>query len=324
MEVSRFPADYDGVIAGAPAAPWTRLAASFVFNRQAVFSPAGAPALGAKLGLITKAVLNKCDALDGVADGVLENPRACRFDPAELQCKAGVDPKTCLSAGEVTATRKLYTGPRLGNGSLMLNGFAVGGETTGWDEWITSAKSSQFNFGTQFFRWFVYGDGSWEPSRFSINRDFAASADAGRILNSDTADIRSFTRRGGKLIVFQGWSDAAIPPEATIRYFEAARDKSDPKGNNTRLFMAPGMGHCFGGPGPNSFDLLADLDRWAEHGKAPERVVATKFPNDLLALIKVPQKALRTRPLCAWPKVARYNGSGSTDDAANFSCVKPG
>lgn len=324
MEVSRFPDDYDGVIAGAPAAPWTRLAASFVYNHQAVFGSGGASELGKKLGLINRAVIRKCDAADGVADGVIENPRACRFDPAELQCKPGDDPKVCLSGAEVAATRAIYRGPRLAGGKLVLNGFSVGGETTGWDEWITSPKSSQANFGVQFFRWFVYGNGDWNAADFNLDRDFAASTDAGQILNSDNPDIRAFTRRGGKLIMYQGWNDAAIPPEATIGYFEAARRKSDPHAASTRLFMMPGMGHCFGGPGPNSFDMLPELDDWVERGKAPERVIATKYPNDLLALIKVPQKAIRTRPVCSWPKVARYNGTGSTDDAANFTCAKPG
>lgn len=324
MEVSRFPQDYDGVIAGAPAASWTPMLTSFVANRRALFGPSGASKLGTKLSLINNAVVAKCDALDGVSDGILEDPRKCQFDPAELQCKPGAgESNSCLSAAEVGVARQIYQGTFLKSGKQLMSGFAVGSEASGWDEWLTSEKSLQSNFGDEFFRWMVHGDASWDMTRFDIDRDFAAAQSQVGFLNSDNSDIRRFVRRGGKLIMYHGWNDAAVSPFNTVRYFEAARQRSDPGGNNTRLFMAPGMGHCFAGPGPNTFDMLPELDRWVEQGPPPEQVIASKYPNDLFALLRIPQKALRTRPLCAWPKVARYKGMGSTDDAANFTCDLP-
>ncbi len=324
MEVSRFPADYDGVIAGAPAAGWTALMTSFVASRKALLGTNRAPGLGKKLPLINTAVIAKCDSLDGVADGVIEEPGKCRFDPAELQCKAGTqDAATCLMPAEVAATRTIYRGTALGNGRLMMPGFAVGGETSGWSEWITSDKPMQAGLATEYFRWMVHGDANWDLPLFDADRDYALAQQRTGFLDSGNPDIRPFVRRGGKLILYHGWNDAAIPPQWTIQYFDAARDRSDRAGQSTRLFMAPGMGHCFAGPGPNKFEMLPELDAWVEQGAAPERVIATKFPNDLLALIGVPQKPVRTRPLCAWPKVARYKGVGSTDDAANFSCELP-
>lgn len=324
MAVSRFPGDYDGVIAGAPAASWTSMLTSFVANRRVVFGPGGAPALGTKLALLNTAVLAKCDALDGIADGVLEDPRKCRFDPAELQCKplAAADSR-CLSPAEVNAARQFYRGTNLISGKPVMSGFAVGGETSGWDEWLTGPQSLQSNFGTEFFRWMVHGDAGWDMARFDLDRDFDAAQRRVGYLDSDNPNIRRFVGRGGKLIIYHGWNDAAVSPFNTISYFEAAQARSDRRANSMRLFMAPGMGHCFAGPGPNSFDMLSELDRWVEQDTAPERVIATKYPNDLLALLKVPQQAVRTRPLCAWPKVARYKGAGSTDEAANFTCELP-
>jgi len=318
MEVSRFPTDYDGVIAGAPATSFTPLFTGFVFNNLAV---SAAPGLAAKLPLVNAAVLKKCDVLDGVKDGVLENPSRCAFDPAELQCKAGAGPD-CLDAGEVAALRKLYQGARLRSGQSVISGFAVGGETTDWTAWITSPKSSQINFGTEFYRWMVIGDPNWDKAGFDLDRDYRlAEQRVAPILDSDNPDIRAFVGRGGKLIVYHGWSDPAVPPGSSLRYFQAVQRRSDPQGKAVRLFMVPGMGHCFNGPGATAFDMLPELDRWVEHGPAPERVVANKPENAIFALLGLPTKSLRSRPLCAWPKTARYNGSGSTDDATNFTCA---
>jgi hypothetical protein len=317
MEVSRFPNDYNGVIAGAPAASFTPLLTSFVATNQALYR---APGLGSKLSLLNAAVLNKCDALDGVKDGVLENPRRCRFDPAELQCKISSG-SNCLNPQEVALANTLYRGWRLRGGRQLLPGFAIGGETTGWQEWIFNAKSAQGGLGTEALRWMVHRNPEWNPASFDLNRDYAlAEQRIGGVLDSDDPDVRPFVRRGGKLIMYHGWNDAAIPPESTIRYYEGVRRRADPQGASTRLFVAPGMSHCFGGPGPNSFDLLPEIDRWVEQGRPPERIVATKYANDLLALIQMPTKVVRTRPICAWPKVARYRGSGSSDEAKNFTC----
>jgi hypothetical protein len=324
MEVSRFPNDYDGVIAGAPASSWTALMTNFMATRKAMFGSNGVTEIGKKLTVINTTVMAKCDALDGVKDGIIEVPGNCRFDPTELQCKPNVgDEANCLTPNEVAAARTIYGGTALGNGKQIMPGFAVGGETSGWNEWITSDKPMQSGLATEYFRWMVYGQANWDVHQFDTDRDYALAQQRTGFLNSDNPNIRAFVRRGGKLILYHGWNDAAIPPQWTVQYFDAARRRSDPTGQSTRLFMAPGMGHCFGGPGPNKFDMLPDLDAWVEKGAAPERVIATKYPNDLHALIGMPQKPIRTRPLCAWPKIARYKGAGSIDDAASFSCEMP-
>jgi hypothetical protein len=323
MEARRFPEDYDGIVAGMPANSFTKLVGvSFLWNHHAAMS---APKLRTKLPLVYGAVLKKCDALDGVIDQVIENPLLCKFDPAELQCKAS-DTADCLSAGEVTALRKIYDGPRLRDGTQVFPGQAVGGEgiPTNWDAWIVAEKSHQAGMGEEFLRWMVYDNPKWDKSQFDIDRDYpVAMQRAAPILDSDDPDLSGFLGKGGKLIIHHGWADAAIPPASTLNYYDALRTKVGAAAEKqVRLFMVPGMLHGpGGGNAPTSYDMLAELDRWVEGGPAPERVLATKHEVDVpFALEGTGGKVVRTRPLCAWPKTAHYNGSGSTDYAANFSC----
>lgn len=320
MEAWRYPGDYDGIVSGAPAAAWTRVLPAMAWNMAALQGVSFTPA---KLKLVNDAVMARCDNLDGVKDGILENPLACRFDPAELECKAGQS--DCLSGAEVKALRALYQGPRTRDGKQISAGLAVGGETTEWTGWVTGPKPVHGQMSPEFFRWMVYGDESWSQARFDMDRDYAAAVRAvGTIIDSDNPDIRPFLKRGGKLLLWHGWADAALPPENTITYYDAVKRKVGAAADQqVRLFMAPGVSHCFGGPGPSQFDMVAELDRWFESGQAPERIIATKPDNPIASFIGLPTKAVRTRPLCAWPKVARWNGSGSTDEAANFSCVAP-
>ncbi|WP_423605625.1 tannase/feruloyl esterase family alpha/beta hydrolase [Sphingomonas sp. MS122] len=324
IEARRFPEDYDAIIAGAPAIPWTRMASAFASNHLALSRPGAA--LGApQLKLLQTASLAKCDKLDGVADGVIENPRQCRFDPAELQCKAvGGD---CLTAAQVEAARHLYRGPKTPDGKPFYPGFAPGAEAVEgtWGMWLTAADSQHAKFSTQFFRYFVHGDPEWQVSRFDLARDYAlARARVGKELDADSPDLGAFFRRGGRLLMYHGWQDAAIPPENTVGYYERVLAANPAARERVRLFMAPGMSHCLAGPGPNVFDALGTLDAWHVGGPAPERIVATKFDNDMLGYLGFPAKAQRTRPLCAWPKVARWDGKGPTDEAASFTCAAPG
>jgi fermentation-respiration switch protein FrsA (DUF1100 family) len=321
MEAQRYPEDYDGIIAGAPANNYVPLLTSFLWNQQVLRT---APKLQAKLRLVQDAVISKCDALDGVKDSVLENPAACRFDPAELECKAanGAD---CLAKEEVSALRKIYEGPRLRDGRQLISGMPVGGEALpgNWNEWMFTEDKGQPQLGTEFFRWMVHGDSAWELDRFDIDRDYAIAQErVAPILNSDNPDIRGFSGRGGKLILYHGWNDAAIPAGNTLAYYQAVRDRIGTAAQQVRLFMAPGMMHCFGGSGPSSFDMVSELDRWVESGIAPERVIATQYDRLRLSMLDAGSEAkvIRTRPLCPWPKTAHYNGTGSTDDAANFAC----
>lgn len=313
------PGDFDGIISGAPAADWTGLMSSFVSNLPTVRT-FGTSGQDAKFSLISNAVLAKCDAVDGVKDGVIEQPRACTFDPAEIQCTAE---KTagCLSKAEADAMRTVYQGHTLPGGRKVFPGFSFGAEAerTGWRDMSATGISQM---GVEFYRWMVYGDPDWDAEQFDLGRDYPVAVERmGPVINANNPDISDFTKRGGKLLLWHGWNDTLIPAEGTIDYYNAVKSTL---GANTdtsvRLFMAPGVNHCFGGSGPSFFDKLTEIDQWVETGSPPNRIVATKYDNDMFRLIGMPAKPARTRPLCAWPQSAHYSGSGSTDDAANFTC----
>lgn len=312
MEAQRYPEDYDGIVAGAPANYWTHLMVEAIWDVQALLKEPGSYIPPRKLQAIENGVLASCDAADGVKDGVVDDPSQCHFDPASLLCK-GPDADTCLTAPQVATLRKLYDGP----GANIFPGRAPGGETGfgGWGPWITGTapeKSLGFGFGTQFFKNMVYQDAAWDYRQFDVERDTRKSDEKmAHILNANDPDLAKFAHRGGKLILYHGWSDAAIPPYNTINYYNRveAKLKSKETAGFVRLYMAPGMQHCGGGPGPNSFDMNPPMETWVEQGVPPGPIVATR-PG-------------RSRPLCPYPEVARWKGSGSTDDAANFSCVLP-
>jgi feruloyl esterase len=190
--------------------------------------------------------------------------------------------------------------------------------------WIDPGPFGTGAFGAEFFRWMVYQDAKWSPQTFDLDRDYAAAVKRmGPIVDSHDPDLRTFTRHGGKLIVYHGWSDGRIPAEASIRYYDAVRRRigSAAANKSVRLFMVPGMAHCSGGPGPDTFDMVRELDGWVAKGTPPERVIATKYDTPkVMMMMGAPGKALATRPLCAWPKTAHYIGKGSANDAANFVC----
>jgi feruloyl esterase len=326
MEAQRFPEDYDGIVAGAPANYWTHLLANSVWNLQAV---AGESYISAKkLPAIQGAALAACDALDGLKDGLIEDPSRCHFDPAVLQCQ-GAETDACLPAPQVTALKKLYAGG-------VFPGYAPGGEAEpgGWVTWITGTApetSLMYAFGTQFYKNMMFDNAAWDYRSFDAGRDTKATdAKLAGILNATDPDLSRFRARGGKLILYHGWSDAAIGPGNTIDYYRSVVSKMGADGARgfVRLFMVPGMQHCFGGSGPNSFgqfegaagdadhDVGAAVERWVEQGIAPERIVAAKRKSDFDSK----SEALRTRPLCAYPSVAHYKGTGSIDDAGNFVC----
>lgn len=318
----RFPQDYDGIIVGAPAAAWSELMSSFAWNQQAQYASPGAPDLEDKIELVHNAVVRKCDALDGVADELLENPESCPFDPAELQCTTE-NTRDCLTANEVAALQKIYQGPRLSDGTQLYPGMPVGGETLkNWDKWIFPKNDGQGQFATEFFRWMVHRNPDWDISDFDLDQDYAlAERRISAITDADDPDLTAFTNQGGRLLIYHGWNDAAIPAGATVNYYNAVRETlGSVAERHVRLFMIPGMQHCFGGMGTNDFDLLGTLDRWVESSTTPERIMATEYDPPKVFKVKPGAKVVRTRPLCPWPKVAQYNGTGSTDEAANFSC----
>ena len=336
MEAQRYPADYDGIVAGAPAYFWTHLLTTAAWDMNAVNDPAAyIPA--AKLPAIEAAALEACDALDGVKDGVIDNPARCHFDPAVLQCK-DADSNTCLTAPQVAALKKIYSGPVNSKGEHVFPGFSPGGAPgiTGWVGWVTGmspGQSLQYAFGSNFFRYMVFDDANWDFKNFNVDRDTKVADDkmAG-ILNATDPDLKRFKDRGGRLIIYHGWSDAAIPPTSSIDYYQSVAAKMGAKqtADFVRLFMVPGMQHCGGGPGPNVFgqtsapegdaqhDVNRALEHWVEDGVAPSQIIAAKYKG------ATPSSGVaRTRPLCAYPQVAEWTGSGSTDEAANFVCAAP-
>jgi len=336
MEAQRYPDDYDGVIAGAPANAFSQILTGFAWNMQLLLNDPASYIPAKKLKAIETAALAACDARDGVTDGVLDDPTKCGFDPAVLLCK-GAETDECLTEKQVAALKKIYAGPRDAKGQQIIPGFTPGGETGlgGWTLWITGATPTtalQFFFSTQTFKNMVYNNPSWDFKTFDLERDGKlADEKLSQVLNATDPNLKAFNARGGKLILYHGWNDAALPPMNTINYFQSVAAKLGQRQANgfMRLYMAPGMQHCGGGPGPDNFgqtvtraqsdpqhDLTLALERWVEQGVAPEMVIATKRQG-----APPEAAALRTRPLCPYPQVARYKGSGSTDEAANFTCV---
>ena len=320
-EAQRFPEDYDGIIAGAPANNWTHLMTQILWVGHAVRrDPASAIPPG-KYGLIHDAVLSKCDVQDGVKDGLLEDPRQCNVDPAVLQCKGG-DAATCLTQPQVAALKKVYAparNPR--TGKEIYPALSVGSEL-GWGN-----LPQPFAIGETHYRFIVFGDPNWNFLTLDFDRDLA-KADAidssiGHFVATDP-DLRAFKKRGGKLLQYHGWNDQQIAAENSIDYYKGVVDhfgKSRDVEDFYRLFMVPGMMHCQAGetrrnlePGStNQFDTISVIEQWVERGVAPDRIIASHQTNGI---------ADRTRPLCPYPQVARWKRSGSADDATNFECVQ--
>jgi hypothetical protein len=337
MEAQRYPADYDGIVAGAPANDWTHLLSSAASGMKAMLALPASYLSPAKLPAIEAAALAQCDAADGVKDGVIENPLACPFNPSVLLCK-GEESDACLTAPQLAALASIYGGLKSGKGRPLFPGLSPGGEAEpgGWATWVTGPapmKSSMFAYGTQFFRNMVYNNPDWDFHSFDADRDTKTAGDRlARYLNATDPDLSAFQKRGGKLILYHGWADAAIPPSNAVHYYDSviSRMGAGKADGFVRLYMVPGMEHCGSGPGPNMFDqggtphadrfhsIDAALEAWVEQGTAPDRIVASRYKTNL----DVHSDPIRTRPLCPWPQVAKYRGSGSTDDAASFVCAK--
>jgi pimeloyl-ACP methyl ester carboxylesterase len=319
MLAQRYPEDYDGIIAGAPANSWTALMSSFARNGLVTRLSPAVDTLAPKLTMVRDAAIKQCDAADGVKDGLISNPAACRFDPRVLQCKSGAS-STCLSKPEATALRGIYQGTRTRDGQVIMPGFPPGSELE-WPAWFTAPDGQAQGMAQEFFRNMVYDDPNWDRTNFVLDRDYpAAKRRMASILDATDTDLRPLARRGGKLLMYHGWDDPAIPAGNSIRYFEAARRKLGRRADQARLFMVPGMAHCGGGTGPNGLDMLAALDSWVQTGKAPERLTATRYEDSKLAFVGLATKVLATRPICAWPNTPHYKGSGSKDDESSFAC----
>jgi feruloyl esterase len=337
MEVQRYPDDFDGIIAGDPATG-TNMQVGRAIISQHLLASAENYLTSEKVELLSSATLNACDASDGLRDGLISEPRKCAFTPETLQC-SGADRPDCLTAGQVETARRIYTGLTLPNGEVYAAGFPVGheGGTTGWQAWITGRTAAEqeetgtlrfrsnapsgFELSEQNMRFLALDHDdpafSWRTIRFP--QDLPRLKTMTEILSPLDPDLKPFKAHGGKLIVYHGLSDPAISAYGTIAYFEkmsAAVGGTSEADSFARLYLVPGMHHCAGGPGPNSFDMLTQLETWVEKGVGPTAVIA----SHTAATPAAPARVDRTRPLCPYPQVARYIGSGSIDEAENFRC----
>lgn len=335
MEAQRFPADYDGILAGAPAYAWTELMANAALGMQALLEQPASYIPPAKVPLITRSIVAACDPVDGLKDGLIADPRQCRYDPATLTCRPGQS-ASCLTRAQTTTLATLFAEKHVG--SVTLPGFLPSGgeeDPNGWPSWVTGparGKSTGVGFAAGFFNNMVYGTHDWDFRKFEPVAGLAAArAKTAEPLDAMSTDLRPFQQRGGKLILYHGWADAAISPLYSIRYYDGLKAKMG-EGNTTkfaRLYLLPGVQHCAGGPGPDmmgQFGLLdakatagdnafRALEDWVEEGKAPGAIIAAKYAKP-----SEPATTVMTRPACPYPQQAHYKGAGDSKKASSFVC----
>jgi len=320
MQVQRTPGAYDGVMSGAPAINWDRFIPGEIWPQVVMKEEVGQPIEACKFTLVNDAALAACDALDGVADGIIEDPRRCDFDPKVLLCRQGAALDcNCLTGGEVRAIRKIWDGARSTKGRRLwygaerttsLSGLPFGG-LAGPEPFPIAVEHTKWAEQNPTFDWQTLDDVGFQETFLKSRLLF------NRVIGTDDPDLSLFRKSGGKLIVWHGWVDSLIFPRGSIDYYERVLDRMggpERVQKFARLFMAPGVDHCFGGPGPNVFDMFGALVSWVEKDEAPDRIIASRIENG---------EVTRTRPLCPYPAVATYKGTGSTDDAANFVCRNP-
>jgi len=326
MEAERFPEDYDGILAGAPANAWTRLLSSGVSVAQSTIGDPRGYISSLKLPAIQRAALEACDASDGVKDGFLNDPAKCHFAPSVLLCK-DANTTDCLTQPQVNSLKTFY------GGTSMFPGYVMGDEES-WAVWVMGngpGSGAGIQYVQNYFRYMVTGDPKWNILTADVPESLQqATKQTAADLDSTNPDLSKFRARGSKLIMYHGWDDPAISPWNSIAYYQSvqkAMGETDTSGF-LQLYMVPGMEHCVGGPGPAAFGQLGiattngpkygvfdALVDWVEKSVPPQKVIATKYDAD--------KKAVMTRPLCPYPELAKYKGAGDTNDAANFACTKP-
>jgi feruloyl esterase len=327
MEAQRYPDDYDGIVSGAPVNTFTRLHMSQLWTAHATLKTPGAALAANDFALVSKTVLEQCDANDGVKDGILTDPRTCRFDPNVLQCQSGRTSE-CLAPAQVDALKKIYQGPRNPRtGEQLYQGLEPGGEIAqprnpGWAMLMNGKEP--FFIDTPVLGGMGFGNPKWDWRSFDFDRDVElVDAKLYGVLNAVDPDLRPFKTSGGKLIVYHGWNDPGVMPKQTLHFYDSiveyagkatGGDGKAATDDYLRLFMMPGMGHCAGGTGPDQADWMSSIAGWVERGEAPTRIVARKQDAG---------KAVMTRPLCPHPQVAVYKGKGDTNDERNFECAVP-
>jgi feruloyl esterase len=318
MEVQRFPDDYNGVIAGAPV--HTLLTQTTALLRNHAFAAPGAGLTPTQITRLNDAALASCDAKDGVKDGIVTDPRACAFDPGELQCRTDAPMADCLSSAQIAAVRAVYNGVKTADGRIASHPLSRGSEA-GWSRFVQVAQPTDSKSGNDAsraglagMRTLLFGNPEFDLASFNADRDLGTvrGSDFAKIYEASNPDIAVFIERGGKLILWHGFDDPGPSPLGTVEYYEAVLQATGPKvkklESKLRFFLAPGVQHCGGGPGAGQIDTLTALDQWVTQGKVPDTIPATRADGRL------------SRPLCAYPALPRYKGSGDPSDAANFVC----
>ena len=319
MEAQRYPDDFDGLVAGAPANDFVGIGAQFIKDMQAAFPDprnVSTPLFANEtLKSVEAQIVDRCDAIDGARDGLMEDPRQCRVDVSAL---AG------LTDVQKAALKAIYGETRNRDGVIYpAQPFGGEGETAGWPAWIVGvnpmmitaqrAPSARFAFGTEMFKYFIFANPEWDYSRYDFTTFRKDSAQAASMLNATDPDLDAFKAKGRKLVIWHGWSDPALTAFGSIKYHDQVTARDPMARDYLRMFMMPGVLHCAGGPGPDTVDWASVIDEWVEKGQAPARIVARKLAAG--------GAVTRTRPLCAYPQRAVYNGTGSIDDEKSFSCA---
>lgn len=330
IEAQRFPDDFDGIVVASPWVDQTGFTVGAIWNQKALSAVSLTPA---KLALVADKVMKKCDAIDGLKDGLIDDPRKCNFDPARdlPACSAGSDSPDCLTAAQAAAITKVYSGPSsnpkpffpgyMPGSEAVVSSLFGGGTGSAWLNVIVTTqpdrKPADFNLAEGTIQYLASKPPKpdYDYQTFDFDRDIHLLDDWSKLADAKNPDLSKFKKRGGKLLMTYGWADSILQPTMGVNYFEQAVAKNGPDTTQFfRLFMAPGMGHCGGGVGPDRHDAMTAMIDWTEKGKAPDTILATRVMDN---------QVVRTRPLCPYPQVARYSGQGSIDEAANFRCVAP-
>jgi feruloyl esterase len=331
-EAQRYPADYDGIVAGAPAQNSTRsYLAGHLWAALATERDPESYIPAAKMQVLARAVTASCDAIDGITDGVIDDPRKCHFDPASIVCRPGQDPSACLTAKQATAVKQIWAGAHDSKGNPLYPGYMPGAEAGAggtWERYVSGdgpGDGRHRQLAEGFLKYVLFQDPNYDFRKFNFDTDLPmALQKLSPLIDAMDPNLRPLQQRGGKLLVYHGWNDPSIPVLNSIDYYESVVSTIGRNANRDaalaetqsfyRMFLVPGMQHCSGGPGTDTFDMLTALENWVEKSQAPASIPATH---------RTAGRVDRSRPLCPYPQVAVYSGTGSTDDAANFACGMP-
>jgi feruloyl esterase len=341
MEAQRYPDDFDGIVSGAPAYNWTEgLGGGMTHNQQLMFPNAnelGTALISKKeLQLVNDAILHACDEMDGIKDGILNNPLVCDFDLSTLICEDG-QVENCLSPEKISALQSIYNGPKDQHGNSIFYGFPYGGEmhAGGWQRWITGGidlmedlsefqagvnnehemkpvPNAQYGFGPGVLKYMVFHDKEWSIDGYDLNHLKTDARFLESTLNATDPDLSTFRKNGGKLLMYSGWSDAAVTALGTIGYYEQVLKFDSSAAEDVKLFMMPGVQHCIGGDGPSWVNWVDEIDKWVTSQEAPVQMPVYYVDENM--------RVYGSRMICAYPLEAIYDGSGDLKDMNSFSC----